>query len=100
MVLQPTPNPAPPGNALGVLRAVSCTFALIAPVCTAVGGQGAYAPSQFALRRQGLTWTVQSMPAPSTSSILFGVSCTSANACTAVGGYVPDGSPYEHAFAE
>ena len=100
--VQPTPNPSPPSNALSVLRAVSCTYGLIAPRCAAVGGQGVFASSQFAFRRQGLTWTVQPMPLPPgvVSSVLSGMSCTSATACTAVGYYLPPTGTSGATFAE
>jgi len=75
--IQSTPNPP----ATGVLSSVSCTAA----ACSAVG----YSTPEASLAEQwnGTNWTFQ----PSISlgaamhPVLSGVSCTSANACTAVG---------------
>jgi hypothetical protein len=75
---------------LGGLLAVSCSSAT---ACTAVGQ---YAPGYFyetvAEAWDGSNWTVQTTPDPSNINSggingLFGVSCTSATACTAVGSY-------------
>ena len=84
--IRPTPNPQ--GSTHTVLRAVSCTSAT---ACTAVGwyekgGSGNNLP--LAESWNGTTWSLRSAPAPAgtTSSALDSVSCTSATACTAVGG--------------
>jgi hypothetical protein len=64
---------------------VSCTSA---SACTAVGDyNNPSAPSGFAQSWDGTTWTIQPTPIPGdkTGGQLFGVSCTSASACTAVG---------------
>jgi len=79
--------PSPPGALASELSAVSCTSA---SACTAVGGYNAGfdVTLAFAERWDGSRWTVQAMPSPSTTfAEPVGVSCTSATACTAVGGY-------------
>jgi hypothetical protein len=83
--------PTPPGNAGGALSAVSCTSAT---ACMAVGDyrgvQHLYAP--FTEVWDGTSWSLRKIPSgqglstDSTSgTILAGVSCTEASACTAVG---------------
>ena len=81
-------TPKPNGSANNSLTGVSCTSAT---ACTAVGlastggGQGV----TLAERWNGTSWTIQSTPNPTGArgSDLLDVSCTSATACTAVGGY-------------
>jgi hypothetical protein len=96
-VIQPVPSTA--GATESVLSAVSCTSPR---ACTAIGTLGERA---LAYRWDGRTWRVQATPNPprfATSSdsavSLYGVSCASATACTAIGDYAPDGQPM--AFAE
>ena len=77
---QPTP-----GGAGEILNAVTC---LTATSCEAVGelvNQGS--PLTLAEAWNGSTWTLQPTPNPSAfnSNTLNSVSCTAANACTAVG---------------
>lgn len=84
--LQTTPNPA--ATNLEFLD-VSCVSAT---ACTGVGsfwpaaGGGA---TPMALRWDGSTWTVQTLPSPagSTKSFAFGVSCVLSRGCQAVGHY-------------
>jgi len=79
----PTPNPA--NTEYPTLSAVSCVSAVS---CIAVGG---YNVGQTALPMSetwnGTSWTLVDAPNPtgSTSATLNAVSCTAANACTAVG---------------
>lgn len=77
--------PSPPGSGYGQLRGVSCTSAT---ACTAVGWyfDGTNVRS-MAMAWDGTTWQLQSTPNPpgAQGTILNGVSCTSANACMAVG---------------
>jgi hypothetical protein len=85
------PQPANAGSTLN-LNSVSCTSATS---CTAVGGYlepGAGPAEQWltlAEHWNGSTWTIQSTPTPAGVAFtsLFGVSCTSATNCTAVGDY-------------
>ena len=83
--IQSTPNPAGATYNAGV-RAVSCASPT---ACTAVGSftdsTGRIVP--LAERLDGTSWSVQSVPNPAGAgySLLSGVSCTSATACTAVG---------------
>ena len=79
----------PTGAKSGGLAGVSCPSAT---ACTAVGSTPGKKPDTSANLAEvwnGKTWRVQAIPAPqgSTSSALFGVSCTSPGACTAVGHY-------------
>ena len=83
--VESTPNPAGTTNA--ELNAVSCSSP---SACTAVGFYFQNATgATFTLVEtwNGRTWSVQSSPNPTgtTSSALFGVSCSSSTACTAVG---------------
>jgi hypothetical protein len=81
------PVPAPAGATGSSLDSVSC---IATDLCTAVGDYGT-ATRGFPLAEiwNGTTWAVQPMasPAGSTSSFLFGVSCTAGSACTATGLY-------------
>ena len=83
--VEPTPNPA--GAAISELSAVSCTSGR---ACTAVGSHAAGLSSPtftLAERWNGTRWRIQPtlLPAGAESGTLFGVSCASATACTAVG---------------
>ena len=82
--IQTTPNPA--GGSGSILNGVSCTSA---SACTAVGDYfNGTATVTLAERWDGATWSIQHTPNPagaSSYSILQGVSCTSASACTAFG---------------
>ena len=94
-----TPNPS---GAVGhVLNAVSCSSA---NACTAVGYyyNGSGSELTLAERWDGTRWAVQPTPNSSGSvgnlsgqvwDELGGVSCPSANACTAVGDYLASGLP-------
>jgi len=86
--IQPTPNPA--GAAGSELGAVSCTSA---SACTAAGvstDRKALIPGTLAETWNGTRWTLQVTPRPrrARSSGISGVSCVSASACSAAGGYV------------
>ncbi len=81
--IQSTPNPSGSNNS--VLDGVSCTSP---SACTAVGQYDSAGTNvTLAERWDGTSWTIQTTPNPgdSASSVLSGVSCTSATACTAVG---------------
>ncbi len=84
--IQSTPNPSVSGS---FLFGVSCRSAT---ACTATDGYTASSGTGFTLaeRWNGTKWAIQSTPNPSdaSGSGLFGVSCPSATACTAVGYYV------------
>ena len=84
--VQPTPNPTVPGG--GGMGSVSC---FSATTCVAVGNalNSAAVGTAVALVRDGTRWRLQTAPAPAgaTASGLSGVSCTAADACTAVGAY-------------
>jgi hypothetical protein len=81
-------TPSPPGGVDSALGPVSCTSA---SACTAVGGYSTSGHAVlFAERWDGARWTVQAIPSPSPGTsfaVLSGLACTSATACTAVGGY-------------
>ena len=79
----------PHGAASSTFTGVSCASAT---ACTAVGsaiGKAAGRSVNLAESWNGTSWRVQAVPTPvgSTGSSLFGVSCTSPGACTAVGNY-------------
>jgi hypothetical protein len=80
-------TPAPTGSTGGFLLGVSCTAAA---ACTATGYFTTASTSlTLAERWNGTAWSIQSSATPSgsTGSQLYGVSCTSDAACTAVGNY-------------
>ncbi len=82
--IQASPNPA--GAGASSLGGVSCTSS---SGCTAVGNYTDSSGNQLTLaeRWDGTNWSVQATPNPAGASVsvLNGVSCTSATACTAVG---------------
>ena len=73
----------------GVLKSDSCSSA---SACTAVGDDTSSSGVEVTLAEawNGTSWSVQATPNPSGAlgSVLAGVSCTSAHACTAVGQYL------------
>jgi hypothetical protein len=83
---QTTPNQAAATSS--TLSAISCAAA---NACTAVGSYINAAGRQMTLAESwnGTTWTIQITPSPGpTYSVLSGVSCPTATACTAVGDYI------------
>jgi hypothetical protein len=78
--LEPVPGPPSPAG-LDVLVGVACRPAF----CIAVGDiEGA---THLLIERwEGSRWSIQHTPTPAGGGVLFGVSCPSARACTAVGG--------------
>ncbi len=83
--LQTTSNPS---ATLSALTGVSCNSA---SVCTAVGYDTNSSNVTVTLAEgwNGSSWSVQTTPNPAiaTASVLYGVSCTAATTCTAVGWY-------------
>lgn len=80
---EPTPNPE--GAPSSTLNAVDCTSA---SACVAVGNSFTHSGTDITLaeRWDGTKWSIQATPNPSSGGgMLFGVSCSSASACTAVG---------------
>jgi hypothetical protein len=82
---EPTPRTATDGS----LSEVSCTSST---ACTAVGSYNNSVPVTLAEAWNGKTWAIEPTPNPTGSQLgndllLSGVSCTSANACKAVGSY-------------
>jgi hypothetical protein len=88
------PIPAPVGAQGTALYSVSCPSA---SSCTAVGDSFALTDGKATAlveRWDGSSWTVRSTPSPvaADQSALYGVSCSSTTACTAVGaGYTSAG---------
>jgi hypothetical protein len=84
--VQSTPKPS--GAFFSVLDGVSCSSAT---ACTPVGYYDNSSFTQFTLAEawNGSAWTIVTTPDPTgaTTSLLSGVSCRSATACTAVGYY-------------
>ena len=82
--IQPTPDPV--NTTANTLSAVSCASRT---TCTAVGYSTDIAGQAVTLAERWTrgAWTVQPTPNPSggSASFLFGVSCVSGRACTAVG---------------
>jgi hypothetical protein len=89
----PTPDPA--GSQGSFFNSVSCTAA---NACTAVGNYINAAGSTVPLAEawNGSAWSIQPTPDPggSTFSVLRAVSCTAANACTAVGEHINSAGNY------
>src|SRR5205807_1477330 len=84
--IQPAPGPAG-------MRAVSCSAAA---ACTAAGFyfDANFTTRVLADRWDGATWTIQPPPAITNSfgPVLYGVSCSSASDCDAVGTYEAPGA--------
>jgi len=77
--------PAPSGASSSRLVGVACSSA---SACTAVGSfTDASGTHPLALRWSGGSWSIQTVPAPTgaTITVLSGVSCDTAENCTAVG---------------
>jgi hypothetical protein len=83
--LQSTSNP---GATLNALTGVSCTSTT---ACTGVGYDTNSSGVTVTLAEgwNGTSWTAQTTPNPpvATASVLYGVSCTAATSCTAIGRY-------------
>lgn len=81
--------PSPAGATTGYLNSVSCRAK---NVCEAVGGYYSEVGPRSTLAEgwNGTTWEAQNTPEPAgtTTATFYGVSCTSANICEAVGDYV------------
>jgi hypothetical protein len=84
--IEAVPNPT--GATGSILSAVSCTSAT---ACTAVGRYTNSTSLQLTLaeRWNGTSWSIQDSPNPPGAGFaeFFGLSCTSATACTGVGDY-------------
>ena len=98
---QATPNPAgdTTSSVAPTLLGVSCPTATF---CVAVGNyQSGFSQAGMAETWNGQQWTSQSFPAPADSDgwQLFGVSCTSARFCEAVGGYLDEDTGVNDSFA-
>jgi hypothetical protein len=79
--------PVPSGSVGTYLESVSCATA---SACEAVGFENTSGPGvTFAASWNGTAWTSQTTPNPAgaAASLLYGVSCAGASACTAVGRY-------------
>jgi hypothetical protein len=89
--LQSIPNPT--GAKASSLEGVWCTSS---SACTAVGYYENSSSLHVTLAEfwNGTEWTIQSTPdkTGASTSTLFGVSCTSSSACSAVGKYIATGS--------
>jgi hypothetical protein len=91
--------PSPTAGA-GFLNGVSCASVT---ACVAVGYSGTSTGASKALIESwnGTSWSVVPSPHPASSStVLYGVSCLSAAACTAVGAYYPLNSGQFKTFVE
>ena len=86
-------TPTPTGASSTALDGVSCVSA---SACTAVGYYNNSSTSvTLAERWNGTKWSIERTPSPNGASysVLYGVSCISASACTAVGEYVKASTP-------
>jgi hypothetical protein len=86
--IQASPNPA--GASSSALSGVSCVSS---SACVAVGQYTNSSGVQVTLAEHwnGASWSIQATPNPAgatASRLAGGVSCTSANSCTAVGNYI------------
>ncbi len=82
-------TPVVPGASVWEFNAVSCTSPNI---CMAVGDSSSAGGNQLLSETRSRSgWTIQPIPQPAAGSVLLGVWCTSASACTAVGD-APHGS--------
>jgi hypothetical protein len=84
----PSPDPAA-GQGIDLLRGVSCSSAT---ACVAVGEYAKPAspverPKTLVETWDGTTWSVTPSPVSGVQGSLYGVSCLSASACTAVGSW-------------
>jgi hypothetical protein len=93
----PQPIATPANGSLATLTGVSCTAA---SSCIAVGNYYDSLANQsepFAASWNGTSWTLQTVPLPAgtAATALYSVTCTSASACIATGGYdtAPANSP-------
>jgi len=95
--VQQTPNPVVPN---GLLDAISCASP---GICIAVGGYvnraGTGVPLAQARTRTGWRILATAIPPGAVFTNLFGVSCTAADACTAVGYYI-NGARQIHPLTE
>jgi hypothetical protein len=90
----------PAGSTNSYFYGVSCTSST---VCTAVGDWivNAQSVNEYTLaeRWNGSSWAIQTTPNPPSGALdIADVSCTTGNACTAVGSYI-DGLNVEHPIA-
>jgi hypothetical protein len=94
-------TPLPPGGTSALLNGVSCSAS---SACTAVGGynEATGATKGLAERWNGTAWSALATPAPPSSELanLFGVACSSATACIAVGGSFESSSHVTAPLAE
>jgi hypothetical protein len=85
--IQSSPNP--PGSSMDTLTGVSCPTQT---ACSAVGDEVDAVGTQVPLAESwnGTSWMIRPtrVPAGAVAAVLYGVSCTAAAACTAVGGHV------------
>src|SRR6266568_6031075 len=98
----PVPAAAAAATSQATLSAVSCTAA---SSCMAVGTLITGSPGKdvtLAESWNGTAWTMKATPNPkgATGSFLFGVSCTAASRCMAVGLYEDAAAPLGVPFAE
>jgi hypothetical protein len=80
---------ATPGPSGGTLEAVSCASAIR---CEAVGFVRSATP--LIERWNGTSWATQAAAFPPGRAVLYGVSCSAADACEAVGDQLHGNSPY------
>jgi hypothetical protein len=104
--IQPTPDHPGSSDTENELAAVSCTAR---GACTAVGDYSTYDrtgqlnTTPLVERWDGAHWSIQPTPRPPHAGVykqLFGVSCASSTACTAVGYYITKSGSLSLGLAE
>ena len=90
-VVAPTVDPGAVASSFQAVSCVSATF------CIAVGYEDDSSSTTGTLieKWDGTSWEIMASPNPTSVSLLFGVSCTSTQHCTAVGYIVPGGTLVE-----
>jgi len=85
--LAPAPTDTPPGSQLLNVTCTSASFCIAVGFWETTDATGSF--PEVAEMWNGRAWTAQSLPLPTGAfgAQLFSVSCTSAKACTVVGGY-------------
>jgi hypothetical protein len=91
-VIHPTPNPS--GSGESTLSGVSCSSSVSCIAVASYNAQSENTRWPLAEHWTGSEWQMQTVPRPSEAqyAVLYDVSCSASNACTAVGEYDKAGS--------
>jgi hypothetical protein len=88
---------SPSGGALPAFESVTCPTAT---PCRAVGDDGSFSAGTLAAVWTGATWSIESAKNRDTNNYLFGVSCSTASDCLAVGRTYNNRSGPENTLSE